>query len=265
MIKEINVIGNGYMGSQLSSLFCLMNYKVNIFYNKNKNEKNFLNNFKILKKKYSKINLQINYEYFNSLNDLKNYPTIECVSENFEIKKEVFDKIFNKLQNNVFSNTSSIDVSEINKKLSIMHFMNPIFLGVVEIYRSRNLNNHGEELIDSLKNENFTIINNKSSNEIVLNKIIFSEISHFFDLIEKQKTDKLELLNSVSKIKGYNFLNILDLIGIDTCYQILKNLNKVNTNFYIPNIFKIALEQEVLGKKNKKTINTIFLSKNYPD
>ena len=50
MQKEINIIGNGYMGSQISALYLLLGYKVNIFYNKNKNLNSLKNNIKLLKK-----------------------------------------------------------------------------------------------------------------------------------------------------------------------------------------------------------------------
>ena len=52
MKNEINIIGNGYMGSQVSALFHLMGYKVNIFYNVNKNENLIINNIRLLKKKF---------------------------------------------------------------------------------------------------------------------------------------------------------------------------------------------------------------------
>ena len=51
MKNEVNIIGNGYMGSQVSALFHLLGYKVNIFFNKNKNENLLDNNIKLLKKK----------------------------------------------------------------------------------------------------------------------------------------------------------------------------------------------------------------------
>ena len=50
MQKEINIIGNGYMGSQISALYILKGYNVNIFYNKNKNLKNLESNLKLLQK-----------------------------------------------------------------------------------------------------------------------------------------------------------------------------------------------------------------------
>tara|TARA_Y100000389_G_scaffold196053_1_gene228338 strand:- start:362 stop:1162 length:801 start_codon:yes stop_codon:yes gene_type:complete len=265
MSKTINIIGNGYMGSQISSLFSLIGYKVNIFYNKNKNETNFSSNIKIIGKKLNLKTNKLNFEYHNNLDKIQNFPTIECVSENFEIKKKIFLKIFDKFENNIFSNTSSININKINSKISILHFMNPVFLNIVEIYKSRYLDSNGEELINSLKREEFTTINNKSSEDIVLNKVIFSEISQFFNLIEVQKINKTELLNSINKIKGNNFLHTLDIIGIDTCLEIIKNLNELDDRFYIPKIFEIGLKKNVLGKKNRKSINEIFLSNNYPE
>ena len=265
MDKIVNIIGNGYMGSQISSLFCLMDYRVNIFYNKNKNEKTFSTNLKIIGKKFQLKPDKLNFEYYNNLDKLDHFPTIECVSENFEIKKKIFLKIFNKLENNIFSNTSSININNINNKISILHFMNPIFLKIVEIYKSKYLDIYGQELINSLERLKFITINNKSSEDIVLNRVIFSEISQFFNLVEVKKTDKMELLNCVNRIRGNNFLHTLDIIGIDTCFKIITNLNKIDKSFYIPKIFEIGLKKNVLGKKNRKSINEIFLSNNYPE
>ena len=105
----------------------------------------------------------------------------------------------------------------------------------------------------------------KSQHDVILNKIIFAEISEFFFLIEKQKINKFELLASLQKIKNFNLLNLVDVIGLDTCLSILKNLNEIDQKYYVPEILEKAVEDLILGKKNKKSINLIFLSQNYPD
>ena len=87
MNKEINIIGNGYMGSQISALYLSQGYKVNIFFHKNQNEKLLNHNIKLLKKKFPNNDLK-NFEFFDNLNNIKNFPTIECVSENLELKKK---------------------------------------------------------------------------------------------------------------------------------------------------------------------------------
>ena len=144
----------------------------------------------------------------DNLNNIKNFPTIECVSENLELKK-IFNKIFGYFDENIFSNTSSIDITKINKDINILHFLNPIFLGIVEIFKTK-INSNGEDMIKTLKHLNFSIVNMMSQNNIILNKIIFSEISEFFYLIEKEKLINLNYY-PFQKIKNFNIINLIDV------------------------------------------------------
>ena len=265
MQKEINIIGNGYMGSQISALYILQGYTVNIFYNKNKNEKNLENNLRLLQKKYFIKSKNNNFKFFDDLSKIERHPTIECVNEDLGSKKKVFDTIFKNFDQNIFSNTSSINIKKIDNKINILHFLNPIFLGIVEIFRTDKVDEIGENIIETLQKINFSIINMHSHDDVILNKIIFSEISEFFYLIEKKKINKIELLTSLQKIKNFNLLNLIDVIGLDTCLSILNNLNKTNSKFYVPRILEEAVKKSIFGKKNKKSINSIFLSKNYPN
>ena len=89
MQKEINIIGNGYMGSQISALYILKGYNVNIFYNKNKNLKNLESNLKLLQKKYLIKSINKNFKFFDDLNKIKKYPTIECINEDLNSKKNL--------------------------------------------------------------------------------------------------------------------------------------------------------------------------------
>ena len=70
MQKEINIIENGYMGSQISALYILKGYNVNIFYNKNKNLKNLESNLKLLQKYLIK-SINKNFKFFDDLNKIK--------------------------------------------------------------------------------------------------------------------------------------------------------------------------------------------------
>ena len=55
-----------------------------------------------------------------------------------------------------------------------------------------------------------------------------------------------------------NPINLIDLIGVDTCLKILKNLNEKNNQFYIPEILQTALDKNILGKKNKTSIKSLL-------
>ncbi len=42
------------------------------------------------------------------------------------------------------------------------------------------------------------------------------------------------------------------MIGLDTSLSILTNLNKFDKSFYVPNLIKNSVKQNILGYKNKK-------------
>ena len=99
-----------------------------------------------------------------------------------------------------------------------------------------------------------------------LNKILFSEISNFFYLIECEKIDKNKLNDAYKNLnKNKDILLTLDLIGIDLALKIFKNLFKKYKNFYIPKILNMALTKNILGRKNGTSIKSIFIFKNYND
>ena len=126
------------------------------------------------------------------------------------------------------------------------------------------MNHSGENIIEVLKKLNFSVINMKSQDDVILNKIIFAEISEFFYLIEKKKINKFELLASLQKIKNLNLLNLVDVIGLDTCLSVIKNLNEIDQKYYVPEILEKAVDELIFGKKNKKSINLIFSSESFP-
>lgn len=252
------------MGSQISALYLLLGYKVNIFYNKNKNLNGLVNNIKLLKKKYYFDKKEENYDFFDDLSKIKKFPTIECINEDLVSKKKVFDIILEIFDENIFSNTSSINIKKINNKINVLHFLNPIFLGIIEVFKTDKMNHSGENIIEVLKKLNFSVINMKSQDDVILNKIIFAEISEFFYLIEKKKINKFELLASLQKIKNFNLLNLVDVIGLDTCLSVIKNLNEIDQKYYVPEILEKAVDELIFGKKNKKSINLIFSSESYP-
>ena len=236
MNKEINIVGNGYMGSQIAALFYLMGFQVNVFYNNNRNDELIKNNLRLFKKKFTLNNEKKDLIYFNNLDKIKNLPTIETVNENFQLKKKIYNQILKKVDFNIFSNTSSINVNEIDNRISVLHFFNPIFIGILEVFRSKNVNEDGENILVNLKKNKFKILNIPSGDKVILNKIIFSEISIFFSLIELERVNKIELLDSYFKIKNINILNLIDIIGLIR-QLIFKNLNKSGFKLYFSNFW----------------------------
>ena len=121
---KINVLGTGHMGKQICSLFVVLGHKVQIWHNSTENtEQNLINEITKIEK-YFNIKSKGNYSITNNIKDLENNLTIETVKEDISIKKEIISKL--NFKNNIFSNTSSIKLSEIGDNINGFHFMNPL-------------------------------------------------------------------------------------------------------------------------------------------
>ncbi len=252
------------MGSQVSCLFSLMGYEVNIW---NRN----LIDVEILKKKKKLISKTSNIidkkgliKFHKNFSKLENNITLECLSEDFEIKKKYFFEIKNITDKDIFSNTSSIKLTNISEEINLLHFFNPISLGIVEAKFNKKLSSEAQILIEDLKKNNFEILNVKNITGYALNKLIFSEISNFFYLIEQEKINKFDLNKIFLKLKNLNLLNVIDLIGVDTAINIFKNLKNDYNYYYIPKFLNICLNKGILGKKNKTSVKNIFEMDIYP-
>ena len=249
---RINVIGSGYMGKQITSLLTILGFDVLIWQKKDGNLPNLINTEIRKLEKILKIKSKGSFKIVNELQQLENFITIETVIEDLEIKRKVFDAL--NFKENLFSNTSSIQLSNIKKNINGFHFMNPISMKIIEVckvaeYNETNLN----ILINELKKASYELIEVADTPGYIVNKILFKEISFFFHLIEVEKYNS----NNINKIyidrlKHPDPIKIVNLIGVDTCLQILINLNKFDSQYYVPKILNDAVKKNILGYKNKK-------------
>lgn len=248
----INVIGSGYMGKQITSLLSIIGFDVLIWQKKDGDLELNLN--KEIRKLERVLNAKSkgSFKIVNDLSKLENHITIETVVEDLNIKKEIFNSL--KFKENLFSNTSSIKLSDIKKNINGFHFMNPISIKIIELckvgdYNEKELN----ILLEELKNISFEIINVTDSPGYIINKIIFKDISFFFYLLEVKKYS----YENLSKIYNHKLnqtdpVKLVNIIGVDTCFQILKNLNKYDEQYYVPNILNESIKNNVLGNKNNQ-------------
>ena len=179
-MEKINIIGCGLMGSQIAGLFSIMGYEVNIW-NRNKiNQNNLLRQKKIILKllKISDNNGPI--KIINNFDDLKDNITIECLAEDLELKKKFIEKLDKKITKEIFSNSSSIKTSEINKRLNLLHFFNPISLKIIEFNTISELSDGAEMIFADLRKLNFDLVKVGNFTGFAFNKILFAEISNFF-------------------------------------------------------------------------------------
>ena len=252
---KINVIGSGSMGKQITSLLVLMGFDVFLWHNStNKNLDKLINQeiekLKINLGNYKNGNLTI----VNDLSSLDNNFTIETIKEDINIQKKILNSL--KYDDNIFSNTSSINLEKIGSNINGLHFMNPISLKYIELCERGNFTKEKLDfLINKLKELSYKIIKVSNTPGFLINKLIFKDISYFFYLIEQENFKKDDILDVYKNMIIKNDpIKILNMIGLDTCLSIFENLNEYDKSFYIPLCLKKAVKENILGYKNKKLL-----------
>lgn len=264
-MKKINIIGCGSMGSQIACLFNIMGYEVSVWNRKLINLDKLEKQKKILNRILKFEDKKGKFQIIKDINNLKNSITIECISEDKELKKQKFLEIANLVNKEIFTNTSSIKTNEIEKNLNLLHFFNPISMKIIEHTKFNILSEEAKNLFEDLKKNNFNLIEVSNYTGYAFNKLLFNQISNFFFLIEKENLKKNQALIILKHLnRDFDILNVIDIIGTDICKKILENLNN-EYGTYVPRIFELCETKHVLGKKNKTTVKNIFDSVDYPE
>jgi 3-hydroxyacyl-CoA dehydrogenase len=248
---KINLLGSGYMGKQICSLFVTLGYDVTMWQNSEENLDNLIKNeIRKLEKIYN-ITSSGDYKIEMDLNKFDKNFTIETLTEDINIKKNIISKL--KYDENIFSNTSSLSANKLGGNINIMHFMNPITVPIVEIYRTEHHNKSDlGEVINSLKKISYDIIDVKDIPGFLVNRILFKNISYFFYLLENENIDVSNLRKIYKNIFNNDPIKIVNMIGLDTCLNILINLNKSDRSFYVSKLISESVKKNILGYKNKK-------------
>ena len=146
---KINVLGSGYMGKQICSLFVVLGHSVNLWQNTNEKLDHILKAEIQKLNKYFDLDNNGTFSVVNDISNLEENLTIETVKEDLKVKKEIISKL--KFKNNIFSNTSSLKLSEIGENINGFHFMNPITIPLVELCKKGKYSEDLlRELLDSL-------------------------------------------------------------------------------------------------------------------
>lgn len=273
-IKNIAVIGSGTMGNGIAHVFAQYGYKVYLIdVSKEILEKaiaTISSNFdRMIKKgtvndetKNKALNLIepiVGIENFNKEVDL----VIEAVTENFDIKKKVFETIEPKLlaQTILASNTSSIPITQLASitkrpdKFIGMHFMNPVpVMKLVEIIRGYSTSQETFETIKKL-----TLKIEKVPAEVndfpgfVSNRVLMPMINEAIYCVYEGVASP-ENIDTVMKL-GMNHpmgpLTLADFIGLDVCLAIMEVLYEgFNDPKYRPcPLLKKMVAAKKLGRK----------------
>ena len=251
---KINVLGSGYMGKQICSLFVALGHTVNIWQNSEEKLDHTIDAEIKKLNRYFNIKDIGKFSIIHNLSDLEENLTIESVKEDLVVKKEIISKL--RFKDNIFSNTSSLKLSQIGENINGLHFMNPITIPLIELCKKNNYSdNLLNELLKSLEKNSYEIISVTDNPGFLANRILFKEISFFFYLyeVENKSINELKQIYKVL-LKNSDPIKIINIVGIDTALTILENLNKEDKSIYIPNILKVSVKKGILGFKNKKLL-----------
>jgi len=275
VIQEIGIIGSGTMGGGIAQLAAQNGFSVVL---EDINEEYVTAGLKQIQERLEKrvIEGKINnvdrekilsrIRISTYLEDLKDSDLIiEAVTENDEIKKQVFNKLDKICRKDVIftSNTSSISITRLAQatvrqdRFAGMHFMNPAFImKLVEVVRGLRTS---QETIDNIisiaeKMGKVPVIVNDSPG-FISNRLLMPMINEavycLYDGIAS-----IESIDTVMKL-GANHpmgpLELADLIGLDVCLNVLEILHKDLGEKYMPcPLLRKMVAGGKLGRKNQE-------------
>lgn len=273
-INKIAVIGSGTMGNGIAHVFAQYGFSVNLIdVNQeilNKAIQTISTNLDRMIKKGTIIAelKEQTLKRIKLISGVENLPhdvelVVEAVTENFEVKKDVFKAIDPKVSENciIATNTSSIPITKLANlvkrpdKFIGMHFMNPVpVMKLVEIIRGYLTSNETFETIRDL-----TLKIDKVPAEVndypgfVSNRVLMPMINEaIYCVYEGVATP--ENIDTVMKL-GMNHpmgpLTLADFIGLDVCLAIMEVLYEgFNDPKYRPcPLLKKMVAANKLGRK----------------
>ena len=189
---------------------------------------------------------------------------IEAAPEILSLKVEIFSKLDAAVKPSgiLATNTSSLSVTEIANatsrpaKVIGMHFFNPApvqkFVEVISTtYSDSQVVSEIVELGNSL-GKHLAQISDQPG--FIVNKLLLRYLNHAVQILDSGQATKEQMDAAMRELSGYPMgpCELLDLIGIDTCVEILKTIH-ADTNLEIDLPADGMVKLVAAGNKGRKT------------
>jgi 3-hydroxybutyryl-CoA dehydrogenase len=211
--------------------------------------------------------LHARVSFATSLAELKDADlVVEAVVESIEIKKDIFKQLDSVVSEDTIlaTNTSSLSVTEISSATSHpgrvigVHFFNPAPVqGFVEIVRTvvtaPDVLEEVATLVQAL-GKNPVVCGDKAG--FIANTLLFGYLNHAVSMYENRYASREDIDAAMRFGCGYPMgpLALLDLIGLDTAYEILETMYRQGRDrLHAPApILKQMVTAGLLGRKTGK-------------
>ena len=245
-MKKTAIIGSGTMGNGIAQVIATAGYKVILV---DLEEELIERGIETIKKKLDrafkkdKIEKGEKEEILNRIETTTRYEdikdvdlVIEAVPEKIEIKKEVFRKLDEILEEDVIiaSNTSALSLTELAtvtsrpEKVVGIHFFNPVtVMKLVELIRniitSDETYEKAKAFVDSLDK---TAVEVNESPGFLVNRLLIPMINEAIFLVEEDvaSPDDIDTAMKLGANHPLGPLALADLIGLDVCLSIMETL-----------------------------------------
>ena len=195
---------------------------------------------------------------------------VEAVPEHLDLKKDLFGKLDAIVGPDAIlaTNTSSLSVTEIAvatgnpKRVVGMHFFNPApVLQFVEVIRTVVTEDEVFEDVKSLAlrlGKQPVIVGDKAG--VIANALLFGYLNHAVSMFESRYASREDIDAAMRLGCGYPMgpLALMDLIGLDTAYEILDTMYKQGRNrLHAPSpVIKQMVSAGLRGRKSGRGFYT---------
>ena len=275
-IKKIGVCGAGSMGSGIIQVCAMAGYDVQVLevseeaWERGKNLidsslKRFLKKEKITQEQYDEIWKRINFS--TSIEPFKDVDfVIEAVFENFDVKKETYNKLESVLKEDVIiaTNTSSICITELASttkrpdKFIGMHFFNPVpMMKLVEVIPALQTSEETVEITMQLgKKIGKEPVKCADTPGFIVNRILVPMMLEATRMLEEGIATAEDIDKAMKLGAGWPMgpFELMDLTGVEIAYHVGNIFYEYTKNPYFnpPHLMRKMVNAKYLGRKTGK-------------
>jgi len=248
-IKQVSIIGAGTMGNGIAHVFAQFGFKVALIDIDEDRLKNGLKNIEknidrqILKHQLEDSEKALILSRIAPFNNIKNGVVsadlvIEAATENYEVKKNIFQEIDNYAPKDAIlaSNTSSISITKIaaeTQRPSLvigMHFMNPVpIMKLVEVIKGYATSQETvTSIIETVAHLEKMAVEVKDYPGFTANRILLPMINEaIFTLFEGVAgVSDIDTVMKLGMAHPMGPLQLADFIGLDVCLSVMQVLQE---------------------------------------